>query len=473
MSPAELDPSREEASSRRVTPFSGWGRTAATQGRPTGPLDGAAISELLARGTPRGVLARGAGRSYGDAAQNAGGTIVTSVATMGSNVIEVTEDVEGVGRNAGAVTAKVGASTSFEELLSVLVPQGLLPPVLPGTRHVTMGGALAGDVHGKNHHVDGSIARWVRSLDLIGGDGVPRTLSPLRHPQELSATVGGMGLTGVITSVTVEVIRIRSAHLRVRSLRAPDLDTLMGHLVASTSRYAVAWVDASACGRALGRGVVDEGDHLEAPLPEEVRTGLAYRPAWAPTVPGLPIGPVTRHTAQAFNSAWFHSSPRAAETTAGIPAYFHRLDALSGWNRALGPHGFVQYQFVVPDESAGVVARVLEILEQHRVPCFLGTLKRFGAASDSPLSFPQPGWSLALDLPVGRVGAELARVLDEVDATVAAGGGRVYLCKDARLGRGHFDEMYGPLEDWRRTRATLDPGETMRSDLGRRLGLCR
>ncbi len=436
----------------------GWGRTTASRSTVLGPLAPDALRDLLAGRPERGLLARGAGRSYGDAAQNADGLVLAPATAA---LIEV---------DAAAATVRVSGSTTFAELLAVLVPQGLLLPVLPGTRHLTVGGAVAADVHGKNQRADGSIAHWLDSIELLGGDGELRTLTAATDGPAFRATVGGMGLTGVILTVTLRLLRIRSSLLRVGSYRAADLDALMAALETATSRYAVAWIDTTATGRALGRGVADLGDHLPAPDRAAEPDGPRYAPPRAPRAPHLPLGVFNPLTARAFNGLWYRKSPRERHGVQGLPEFFHRLDALHEWNRALGPRGFLQYQFVVPLEARQVVARVLEDLQRAGAAPFLGTLKRFGPAGGGPLSFPLPGWSLAVDMPSGRRGT--GELLDRLDRRIAEAGGRIYLAKDARLGRPAFDAMYGPLTEWRATRARLDPAGTMRSDLGRRLGLC-
>jgi decaprenylphospho-beta-D-ribofuranose 2-oxidase len=371
---------------------------------------------------------------------------------------------------AGA-TVRASSSTTFNDLLAALVPRGLLLPVIPGTGHLTLGGAVAADVHGKNHHVDGSISDWIESIELVGGDGRPRMLTPSSNGPGFRATVGGMGLTGVILAATLRLLPIRSARMQVTVRRAADLDELMTGLQGTDSRYAVAWIDGTADGRALGRGVLDLGDHLEAPDPATEAHGFRYRTGRRPRAPQLPFCPVTPLTARAFNSLWFRKAPRESHATASLEAFFHRLDGLSQWNRVLGPHGFVQYQFAVPHASGDLVAEVLRTLQRGNAAPFLGTLKRFGPGNDNPLSFPLAGWSLAVDLPAGRAG--LAGLLDGLDRRVADAGGRVYLAKDARLGRACFTDMYGPLDQWHAARSELDPHGVMRSDLGRRLGLCR
>jgi decaprenylphospho-beta-D-ribofuranose 2-oxidase len=438
--------------------LTGWGRATASWARVAGPMEIDQIRELVL-GHPRsGVLVRGSGLSYGDAAQNAGGYVLSPVTRPR---IEL---------SAGAASVRASASVTFAELLSVIVPHGRILPVLPGTRSVTVGGAIAADVHGKNHHSDGSMSMWVERIELLDGNGGLRILSPASDPEEFWATVGGMGLTGIILAATIRLLPIRSALLRVTSRRLPDLDALLAALDGTRSRYSVAWVDTTARGGSLGRGVLDEGDHLTEPDPRVERAGLAYRPARAPRAPALPFCPVTPWSAQGFNDLWYRKAPARHIGVSGVPSYFHRLDAVAGWNRMLGPRGFVQYQFAVPDGAEAILAEVLEaVRREHCVP-FLGTLKRFGPASDGYLSFPMPGWSLAVDMPAGA--PRLAAVLARLDARVAAAGGRVYLAKDGSLGPDAFAAMYERLPQWRAVREKLDPAGVFRSDLGRRLGLC-
>jgi decaprenylphospho-beta-D-ribofuranose 2-oxidase len=440
--------------------LTGWGRVSPSRADVTGPLELDRLCELVASRPAGGVLARGAGRSYGDAAQNAEGCVLAPVTKPS---IEL--DVLGA-------SVLVTAATTFTELLAGTIPHGLLPPVLPGTRHLTIGGAVAADVHGKNQHADGSISDWIDEITLIGGDGVSRVIQP--GTPAFRATVGGMGLTGIIISVRLRLLRIRSARLQVTSTRLGDLDSLLaaqdraaggGASGGGGQRYAVAWIDMSATGRSLGRGILDTGEHLPDPDPD----GLEYRPGRTRRAPALPFSPFTVATAGVFNRLWYRASASERTSVAGIAAYFHRLDAIADWNRSLGPRGFLQYQFVVPSGADQLIAEVIETLQRHRAAVFLGTLKRFGASNGNYLSFPMPGWSLAADMPAARPG--LLPVLAALDDKVAAAGGRVYLAKDARLGPEAFARMYGDLDKWRAARAELDPADIFRSDLGRRLGL--
>ncbi|MCX4747006.1 FAD-binding oxidoreductase [Kitasatospora sp. NBC_01287] len=459
----QADPQAPSRSAARADPrtgtvLQGWGRSTGSRSEVRGPLTVDGLSALVAECGERGLLARGAGCSYGDAAQNAGGVVLAPA--TGRSV-----EVDGPGG-----TVRAAGSANFAQLLARVVPLGLLPAVLPGTSRLTVGGAVACDVHGKNQRADGSIGDWLESVELLDGTGRVRLLTPQQDGEAFAATVGGMGLTGIVLAATLRLIPLPGDRLRVTSRRAADLDALLDELdrASRTSRYAVAWIDTTASGRSLGRGIVDRGDHLASDA--EPR----YEPARAPRAPRLPIGPFTPLTARAFNELWYRRAPRERHCVQGLTEFFHRLDAVREWNRALGPRGFLQYQFAVPEPAAGLLGEALTALRLAGAAPFLGTVKRFGRAGTGPLSFPLPGWSLAVDLPVGGTLARgrLRAVLDRLDRRVAEAGGRVYLAKDARLGRAAFDAMYGPLDDWRAVRARLDPAATMRSDLGRRLGLC-
>ena len=439
--------------------LTGWGRTTPSRARVVGPLPGGQLRALVADRPAGGVLARGAGRSYGDAAQNAGGVVLDPVTAPR---IDLDPD---------AATVRASASTSFADLLTRIVPEGLLLPVLPGTRHLTVGGAVAADVHGKNQRSDGSLGGWIEEIELLDGTGEVRRLTPGGDPDGFRATVGGMGLTGIILGATIRLVRIRSAQMLVSTRRRPDLDALLTALDESRDRYSVAWIDTTATGRSFGRGVVAVGDHLADPDPAAEPEGLAYRPGRAHRAPRLPVCPVTAWSAREFNGLHFRSAAQEDSELTDLATFFHRLDALDGWNRALGPRGFVEYQCVVPGDAPGVIAQILEAAQQRRCAPFLGTLKRFGPGSGGYLSFPMAGWSVAIAMPAGN--RRIGPMLDDLDLRIAAAGGRVYLAGDSRLRSSACAAMYPGLPRWRAAASRLDPSGVFRSDLGQRLGLRR
>ena len=441
----------------------GWGRTAATVADVVAPVCDEQVAEAVLARPPRGVVARGLGRSYGDAAQNAGGAVL---------------DLRGLDRvlhvDVAGAKVTVEAGISLDALLHLLLPLGLFVPVTPGTRKVTVGGAVAADVHGKDHHVSGSFCDAVERLDLLVADGTVRTVGPDRDPDLFWATAGGMGLTGVVLRATLRMRPVETSRVVVDTERAADLDDLLARLVDGDDHYpySVAWVDCLARGRSLGRAVLTRGrparrDELDA---QGRRDPLAFRHRPRLQVPDvLPSGLVNRVTVAALNEAWFRRAPRERRgQVQGIAPFFHPLDGLGEWSRAYGGRGFVQYQYVVPLEAADTVRRSIEALHAGGAVPSLAVLKRFGPGNPGHLSFPAPGWTLAVDVPVTTGTAAALRRLDEL---VLAAGGRVYLAKDARTSPDALRRMYPRLDEWRAVRDRVDPDRVFTSDLARRLAL--
>jgi len=329
-------------------------------------------------------------------------------------------------------------------------------------------------VHGKSHHRVGSFGRHVAWLDLVTADGEARRLAPDRDPELFWATVGGLGLTGVVTRAALRTIPVETSSMTVTTTRLPDLASTLATMRTTDAdhTYSVAWIDTLARGRRLGRSVLTQGEHA----PRAALTGRASAAPLAPPQPArlaapahLPGGLVRPLTVRAFNEAWFRKAPAHREgEIQSLATFFHPLDGVAGWNRLYGPRGFVQYQCVVPDDADDTLTRVVERVSGEGHASFLSVLKRFGPASPGLLSFPMPGWTLALDLPA-RPG--LAALLEELDDLVVAAGGRVYLAKDARLGPERLRKMYPRLEEFRQVRRQVDPAGVFRSDLSRRLGL--
>ncbi|MER6819326.1 FAD-binding oxidoreductase [Streptomyces cellulosae] len=440
----------------------GWGRTAPSSARLVRPRTFEEAA-LAVRGCgARGGIARGLGRAYGDAAQNAGGEVFDMTGL---------DRIHAIDADGGTVLCDAGVS--LHRLMEVLLPLGWFVPVTPGTRYVTVGGAIGADIHGKNHHVSGSFSRHVLSFELLTADGQVRTVVP--GTPLFEATAGGMGLTGVILTATVRLQPVRTTWMSVDTERASDLDDLMARLADTDHRYrySVAWIDLLARGRATGRAVLTRGDHapLEA-LPRAARREpLSFRTSRLPAAPSfVPEGLLSRTTVGLFNELWFRKAPRARTgELQRIPAFFHPLDGVPHWNRIYGRGGFVQYQIVVGHGREDTLRRIVRRISQRRCPSFLAVLKRFGDADPGWLSFPVPGWTLALDIPASLPG--LGAFLDELDEEVAAAGGRVYLAKDSRLRPDLLAAMYPRLDDFRALRAELDPRGVFTSDLSRRLCL--
>lgn len=431
----------------------GWGRTAPSFADVITPQSREEVQQLLE--TRQHVVARGLGRSYGDAAQVAGGVVLRNDAFQ--NLSEISDD--------GLIT--VGSGVSIDEIIRIGLPQGWFVPVTPGTRQVSIGGAIAADVHGKNHHVDGSFANHVREMRIATPAG-EITCSPHLNSDLFWATMGGVGLTGFVLEATVQLLRVHSSDVLVDTVKHNDLDSVMADMIANDSkyRYSVSWVDCMTKGRSMGRGIITRGDH--APTSD---AALNPPDAARITVPlDAPSGLLNPLSIRVFNELWFRKAPKnRVDERQSIGTFFHPLDGVNDWNRLYGRRGFVQYQFAVPDAATDTVQHAIETLSSSGVPSFLAVLKRFGDGNKGSLSFPTPGWTLALDLPVGPAG--LPRVLDQLDKLVLEAEGRVYLAKDSRLDPVSFRLMYPKYQEFLAVKNAVDPNGVLTSDLARRLEL--
>jgi decaprenylphospho-beta-D-ribofuranose 2-oxidase len=391
------------------------------------------------------------GRSYGDAAQISGGLVIETTRLKG---IEFAED-------RGIVIAQAGVTIG--ELLREAVPSGWIVPVVPGTQHVTVGGAIASDIHGKNHATAGTFGAHVEALSLLQADGELVELQPGMPDGLFEATLGGMGLTGIIVDARVKLRPIRGAMLSVDTDKVSSLDDALAALSARGGSYGVAWLDLL-CPQP-GRGVVTRAEHVDAPGDGAavVRSRATVPRAW-------PTGALRPAVVRAFNALKYASAPRDERgRLESFGRHMFPLDSLDAWPRLYGPDCFVQYQLVVPTGSEHVLELVIERLRRGRAPCYLAVLKDFGPANGAPLSFPLKGWTLALDIPRNAPGLE--RLLEGFDHAVAEAGGRVYLTKDARLRPEMLEAMYPRLDEWRAARDRVDPERLWCSDLARRVGL--
>lgn len=460
--------STDQAPPARRALLTGWGLAAPGAAELIDVTDDTLAAAV--KGLPeRGGIARGLGRSYGDPAQNSGGHVLRLAPQHDQITIDAATD-----------TVTVGGGVSLDHLLTLLVPSGYFVPVTPGTRFVTVGGAIASDIHGKNHHADGSFGSHVTRLRLMLADTTIVELGPDAVPgndHELFwATVGGMGLTGIILDATFRLIPIETSRMIVETRRIGHLDEIMQRMSEGDAsvRYSVAWLDLLASGKHLGRGVLSDGEHatIDQLDPKHADVPLAYSGKQLASLPPFVPGPgvINRLSVTAFNEAWFRKAPRHRQgEIQSIPAYFHPLDGVGDWNRVYGRRGFLQYQFVVPFGSEPVLRTVIERIAAAKLPIFLTVLKRFGPGNQAPLSFPIGGWTLAVDVGAGAKG--LADLLHGLDALVLDAGGRHYLAKDFHTSPDAIRRGYPRLADWLAVRERVDPRGVWASDLGRRLGL--
>lgn len=453
--PALADAGPEARSLRAI---SGWGRYPR------------AASEILAADAPetlpallsgrRGVIARGAGRAYGDAAVGQRTTCLTGAL----------DRIRGFDPATGRLRAEAGVMLA--DIVRTFLPRGFFPPVVPGTQFVTLGGMIASDVHGKNHHREGGFGAHVEALTLLTPDGVPRACSREKDPDLFAMTLGGMGLTGTILDATVRLRPVESGWIRQETRVAADLPAMLRALDEDdAATYSVAWIDCLARGSALGRGLVYRGEHADRdtcraaghdPFPLPTRSRLTVPP-------GLPGWTLNRASVTAFNALYFHRG-RVAPASGLVPwqSYFFPLDGLAAWNRLYGARGFVQHQCVVPRRGAeSVLAGILDRVARLGTASPLAVLKRLGPGGHG-LSFPMEGYTLALDLPAN---AATFALLDALDRSVVAAGGRLYLAKDARQSRDTFEAGYPALAAFRDLRRRLGADGVLASRLSTRLGL--
>jgi len=440
-----------------TTCISGWGRYPVQTCELERPERYADLSPSAAP-----LIARGQGRSYGDAALNEGGRVLLT---------ERINRLLDFDAERGILRAEAGATLA--EILAVIVPKGWFLPVTPGTKFVSLGGCVAADVHGKNHHHVGSFGDHVVALELILADGSHVTCSPSEKPELFWATVGGMGLTGIIGEVTLKLAPVQSAYMMVRHHAADNLEQLFQLLEDpdSDDRYTVAWIDCLASGQHLGRGVAMCGHHAALDeLPPDFGNALAAKTARSRTVPfDFPAWVLNPLSIAAFNALYYRrEGAKQQPFISSHDAFFYPLDALDNWNRMYGKRGFVQYQCVIPELTAFEgIRELLQELSASGRPSFLAVLKRFGAQGRGLLSFPMAGYTLALDLPIRDAG--LFALLEKLDKIVLQHGGRVYLAKDARLSAESFRAMYPRYDEWLKIKHAVDPQNVFSSSLSRRL----
>lgn len=434
----------------------GWGRYPTVDAVLRRPVSANAAAEAFDEST----IARGNGRSYGDASLHAREMLDTRGL---DRLVDFDPDTGFLVCEAGLLLA---------DLIDLMLPRGWWVPVTPGTRLVTIGGMVASDVHGKNHHGAGTFGDHVAWIDLALGDGQVLRCSPNEHADLFAATCGGMGLTGVVLRVAFTMIRVESAMIRQRRLRAPTL----AHAIAAFEEsldwtYSVAWIDCLATGASLGRSAILLGEHARRDeLPAATRAApFARKRRSAKRVPvDMPGFVLGRVSVSVFNKLYY-AAQRPGDALVPVDPYFYPLDAIGDWNRIYGRGGFVQYQCVLPLASSEAgYTRILAEIAAVGQASFLAVLKRFGRQSFGMLSFPIEGYTLALDFPATAINLAL---LDRIDAIMLDHGGRLYLAKDARAAPATIAAGYLRLEEFRAVRRRYGLDTRFSSLLSQRLAL--
>ena len=440
--------------------LAGWGRMQPRECHVYRPERSRDLSSILGGHEGVDCIARGLGRSYGDAAVNETGAVIDT--TRLNRMLDFNPE-EGLLDCEGGV--------SLPEIIEAFLPRGFFLPVTPGTKFVTVGGAIANDVHGKNHHADGTFGKFVEEIELLTGAGENLRCSPSENADVFWATVGGIGLTGLILRARFRLQPVETAFMSVDYHQSADLDDVLATMAASDAhyQYSVAWVDCLARGKNLGRSVLMRANHA-APdqLPSAQRKApLALKPPRTKSIPidfpGFVLNPLA---IKMFNELFYRRHRSEPGVLVYHDAYFYPLDRIHHWNRMYGKQGFVQYQATLPPQEEAGLVKLLERLSASRRASFLAVLKTLGAANPGMLSHPMKGFTLTLDIP-NRAG--LIPFLHELDRILLDHGGRLYLAKDMAAEPETIRAMYPRLDEFRAVKERLDPGGRLSSSMARRL----
>lgn len=461
--------------------LTGWGRTAPTTAEVLSTQDVDQIAAAVARVADdnadkpshlqRGVIARGMGRSYGDPAMNAGGLVID---------MQQLNTIHSIDPDTAIVD--VDAGVTLDQLMKAALPHGLWVPVLPGTRQVTIGGAIGPDIHGKNHHSAGSFGNHVRSMELLVADGRVLHLTPEGSTDDPDgelfwATVGGMGLTGIILRATIEMTKTETAYFIADGDMTHSLDeTIAFHSDGSEHNftYSSAWFDAISPEPKLGRAAISRGslatlDQLKEYAPKLAKDPLKFNAPQLMTVPDIfPSFTMNKLSMVVIGELWWLKSGEYRNQVQNLTQFYQPLDLIGEWNRGYGSKGFLQYQFVVPTEAVEPFKEIIRDIQRSGHYSALNVFKLFGEGNKAPLSYPMPGWNVCVDFPI-KPG--LGAFLDDLDRRVMEFGGRLYLAKESRTSAESFHKMYPGLPGWLATRKRIDPTGVFASDMSRRLEL--
>ena len=461
--------------------LTGWGRTQPSTSEVLSTSDVEEISRAVAQVADdnsdkpqhlqRGVIARGMGRSYGDPASNGGGLVID---------MQQLNHIHSIDPDSAVVD--VDAGVTLDQLMKAALPYGLWVPVLPGTRQVTIGGAIGPDIHGKNHHSAGSFGNHVASMELLVADGRVLHLEPEGSVDDPNgelfwATVGGMGLTGIILRARIKMTRTETAYFIADGDLTQNLDeTVAFHSDGSEHKYTYssAWFDAISPEPKLGRAAISRGslatlDQLKELAPKLAKNPLKFNAPQLLTVPDIfPNFTMNKLSMIAVGELWWLKSGKYKDQVQNLTQFYQPLDLIGEWNRGYGSKGFLQYQFVVPMDAVEPFKQIIRDIQKSGHYSALNVFKLFGEGNRAPLSYPMPGWNVCVDFPI-KPG--LGEFLNDLDKRVMEFGGRLYLAKESRTSAENFHQMYPGLDGWLKTRQEIDPTGVFASDMSRRLEL--
>jgi len=437
--------------------ISGWGKYPIIESKVNYLRDCDSIKPLLKDKV--NFIPFGLGRSYGDAA-------------LSNNIVKTNKyaRILNFDEENGILEAESGLS--LEEILEIFVPRGWFLPVTPGTKFVTLGGAIASDVHGKNHHKEGTFCDHIQKLKILKPDGKITTCSKSYNKELFLATCGGNGLTGLILSATLQLKKIQTSYIAETKIKCESIDKVLDAFEQyKDATYSVAWIDCVSTGDNLGRSILMLGEHLKKEQATNIKPNELLKPhsKGKLTVPfNLPSFTLNPFTIKAFNSLYyFMAKDGVTNSTIHYEPFFYPLDAINNWNRIYGKNGFLQYQFVVPKDGGKVAVKdILNRIAENGTGSFLAVLKAFGKENDNYLSFPMEGYTLALDFKISK---KLFPFLDELDKVVLSYGGRLYLTKDVRMSKDTFYKSYKNAEKFINFKNTIDKDRLFQSLQSNRL----
>lgn len=438
--------------------ISGWGKFPVINAQVSTPRDLDSVFEAVKKGQ---AIARGNGRSYGDSSISINNTINLTALNR----------ILSFDNKTGILVAQSGVLLA--DILEIFLPKGWFPKVTPGTKYVTLGGMAAADIHGKNHHKDGSFRSCVKWIDLVTKEGELKRCSPENNTELFNWTIGGMGLTGIIVTIAIQLRPVSSAWIKEKTLSARNIKEAINIFEQSQeATYSVGWIDCLSKGKNLGRSLIMLGEHADpSDLPDQFhQTPFKNRIRKKISIPiHFPSFILNRISVRLFNLLYYIRGRRKhSENLVGWDEYFYPLDSLLGWNKIYGRKGFVQFQCVIPlEQSEEGITRLLKVISERGVASFLAVLKRFGK-QDSPISFPMEGYTLALDFPISK---KTLALLDELDEITLQYGGRFYLAKDSRMTAETFSKSETRLKKFIAFRTKARHSDKFASVQSKRLGL--